>query len=262
MKIGYFQTNPIFGEKKRNVQRALDGLRGVDADVIVLPELFSTGYLFLLPEEVANAAEEIPNGWTVRTMSEFCKETGMSVIFGMVERSGDRLYNSSVFLSPEGLIGTYRKIHLFNREKELFKQGDTGFSVFKRGETSFGIMLCFDWAFPESARTLSLKGADIICHPSNLVLPYAPEAMITRAIENGVFIVLSNRTGEDRRGDESLKFTGRSRIISPKGELLASSPAESEEVQVVEVNPEAAREKMLTPRNHLFKDRRPDLYQS
>ena len=84
-------------------------------------------------------------------------------------------------------------------------------------------MICFDWFFPESTRTLALGGADVIAHPSNLVLPHCPEAMPIRALENGVFTATANRIGTESNGRESLTFIGRSRICSPRAEVLAEA---------------------------------------
>ena len=120
-------------------------------------------------------------------------------------------------------------------------------------------MICFDWRFPETARSLALLGADLIAHPSNLVLAHCPQAMITRCLENRVFAVTADRVGtEDRMG--VLKFIGQSQIVDPDGNILVRASETEEEVQIVEIDLEKARDKFLTPNNHIFKDRREDLY--
>jgi len=124
-----------------------------------------------------------------------------------------------------------------------------------------GVMICFDWIMPEVARTLALKGADIIAHPSNLVLPYCPAAMITRSVENRVFTVTCNRVGvEERVRGARLEFIGTSQVVSPRGEVLARAGRRGESVSVVEIDPVEARDKRVTPANDLFRDRRPRLY--
>ncbi|HAP67080.1 MAG TPA: acyltransferase, partial [Nitrospinae bacterium] len=124
-----------------------------------------------------------------------------------------------------------------------------------------GMMICFDWLFPEVARILSLKGADIICHPSNLVLPHCPQAMITRCIENRVFVITANRVGvEERIKGRRLKFIGQSEIVSPDGKILYRASANKEEIGIVDIDPKMARNKNITPLNNIFKDRRKDLY--
>jgi len=122
------------------------------------------------------------------------------------------------------------------------------------------MMICFDWVFPEMARSLALLGAQVLCLSANLVLPFCQQAMITRSIENGVFTVLCNRVGAERRAGKELCFTGLSEIIGPRGELLARASGEEEEVIAAEIDPAMADDKWITPRNHLFEDRRLDLY--
>ena len=121
-----------------------------------------------------------------------------------------------------------------------------------------GIMICYDWFFPEVTRILSLKGAQIICHPSNLLLPYCQKAMLGAAIQNRIFIITANRVGTER----GVKFTGKSQIVSPNMKILASSGRNGEEVKVVDVNPEDADSKKITEYNDLWTDRRTDLYES
>src|SRR5919202_6692477 len=121
----------------------------------------------------------------------------MYLVAGLAELHSERCYNSAVVLGPSGFIGTYRKTHLFFEETLLFAPGDTGFPVWQAGGAKIGVMICFDWFYPEAARTLALKGAEVLCHPSNLVLPYCPDAMVTRCLENHLFSVTANRIGSE-----------------------------------------------------------------
>ena len=174
-----------------------------------------------------------------------------------------KLYNSSALITAAGRIyEPYRKLHLFWDEKDLFDPGDRPPRSYGVDGTILGLMICFDWVFPEVARILALEGAEIICHSANLVLPLAHKAMSTRAIENSMFVVLANRVGEERLGDKTLKFNGGSRIIDTKGEVLIASDESTEEIRVMEIDPTEARDKMITPRNHLLDDRKPEMYGS
>jgi 5-aminopentanamidase len=188
---------------------------------------------------------------------------GAILVFGMAEKSENCCYNSAAVVGPEGFIGTYRKAHLFFEEKWFFKPGDTGFQVFDVGLARIGVMICFDWFFPEAARTLALLGADIICHPSNLVLPYCQKAMVTRSLENGVYSVTANRIGTEARGGKTpLTFTGGSQILGPSGRVLSGLDAREKGWAVAEINVEEARNKQITAHNDRLGDRRPRLYGS
>ena len=122
-------------------------------------------------------------------------------------------------------------------------------------------MICFDWRFPETARTLALAGADLIAHPSNLVLPHCPQAMVTRCLENRVFAITADRTGvEERVHGHPLHFIGQSQVVDPDGNVLYRASKNDEEVRVVEIDINKARDKSINSKNDLFEDRRHDLY--
>ncbi len=261
MRVGFLQFNPVFGRVRANVRYVLERLSSADADLIVLPELFNTGYQFVSRREADRLAEEIPEGYTVRQLAAFARRRRIHLVAGIAERRGRRLYNSAVLIGPEGVIERYRKAHLFYEERLWFSPGNTGFKVTAVGDIRVGLMVCFDWFFPEVARVLALKGADVICHPANLVLPYCPPAMVTRCIENRVFAVTANRVGaEERGGKERLTYIGQSQIVSPSGEILHRASPDQEELKVIEIDPRQARRKALNRYNHLFLDRRIGLY--
>ena len=259
MRLAAVQTRPEFGDVGGNVTRALRQMSEVEADLYVLPELFTTGYLFTSRKELASMAEPIP-GATVTVLMDFTRARGCAVMAGLPEVAGDRIYNGSVLVDRGDVIAKYRKLHLFKKEKEIFDVSPDEPQVVEAAGAKLGLMICFDWVFPEMARTLSLNGAQVLCHPSNLVLPFCQRAMVTRSIENGVFTVLTNRVGEDSRGGQTLRFTGSSEIVGPRGEILAKASATEEEVIVAEIDPALAEDKWITPENHLFEDRRPDRY--
>ncbi|MDP3025130.1 MAG: nitrilase-related carbon-nitrogen hydrolase [candidate division Zixibacteria bacterium] len=260
MKIGFVQFCPIFGKKEENLEKVEKLIQKEEADLLVLPELFNTGYIFADKEELESLAEKIPEGETSRFLLELSRRRKMSLVFGIAEKAKNKLYNSAVLLTPEGVKGVYRKLHLFDQEKYLFDPGENEPEVFDDGKARIGMMVCFDWLFPEVARVLALKGAEIICHPSDLILPYAQEAMITRSLENGVFTITCNRTGEEDRVGRKLSFTGRSQITDPKGNMLLQASQDKEEVGVVEIDPLLARDKKFTENNFIFDDRRPEFY--
>ena len=256
MKVGFLQTSPVFGKKEENIDTALAKINPLDADLVVLPELFSTGYQFTSKEETLALAEIVPDGQTTRVLINLSKEKDLYIVAGLSERENGRCYNSAVLVGPHGFIGCYRKLHLFYNEKKWFEPGNVELNVYDIGLAKIGIMICFDWFFPEVARNLALKGADIICHPANLVLPYCPQAMITRCLENRVFAITANRIGTEKRSEERLTFIGTSQIVGTKGEVLYRASSDRDETIVVEINPMNARDKQVTPVNHLLNDRR------
>jgi predicted amidohydrolase len=261
LKIAYAQTNPVFGEVKANVEEAMDLIQRVEADIVVLPELFNTSYSFLNREEVKRLAEVIPDGYTSRILLEESERQKKTIIAGLAERAGEALYNTAILFSKGKLLGLYRKIHLFNREKVLFNRGDTQPKVFTVDGVRISMLICFDWLFPEIWRVLALKGAEIIAHPSNLVLPnYCQIAMLARSFENHIYTITANRVGEEKRGEYHLRYTGRSQIVSPRMDILASAPEDQVECKAVEVNINLARNKKVTELNDIFKDRRPKFY--
>ncbi len=261
MKAGFYQFNPAFGKKEENLKKVFSAITDADADLLVLPEFFATGYQFVSQEEVSELSESIPNGDTTERLSELSRQKGIYLVAGLPERDGDRFFNSAVLSGPDGFIGVYRKTHLFFEEKLYFSPGDTGFKVWDTKVGRIGIMICFDWFFPEAMRALALMGADIITHPSNLVLPYCPAAMPIRCLENRVFAVTANRVGEEnRKAGQSLRFIGQSQITSPEGKIIIRAPENDEALLIAEINPETARNKNLNPLNNIFDDRRPGMY--
>lgn len=261
MKIGVYQSNPEFGKTQDNVKQAVSVLDNIDADLVVMPELFNTGYQFTSGEELENLAEEIQGGYTCNTLKDYAGSRSMYLVFGMAERDNKDLYNSAVLLGPDGYIGTYRKSHLFAEERLFFDRGDTGFRIFDIGIARIGIMICFDWWFPESARSLALMGADIICHPANLVLKDCQQAMKIRSLENAVYSVTANRIGREARGGKSeLEFTGESQIISPSGKIITKLGKDDTGISVVDIDIAKARDKSITIGNDRFRDRRPEIY--
>lgn len=259
MKVGYVQFNPVFGDKERNLKRILKLLReGSDqeADLLVLPELCNTGYVFKSKRELEALSEEVPEGRTIKMLVEFAEDADLHIVAGLCEREENRYFNTSVLLGPRGFIARYRKAHLFNEEKLWFSKGDTPFRVYDISKARVGMMVCFDWFFPEVIRILALKGAQIVCHPSNLILPYCQKALLGAAIQNRVFIITANRIGTER----GVEFTGMSQILDPGMKVLAISGKNEEEVRVVEVDPEIADSKRINKFNDLWLDRRVEFY--
>jgi predicted amidohydrolase len=259
MKVAVVQLGPEFGNVSGNLTRVVSMIESTEADLYVFPELVLSGYLFESTEEALSLSQR-PDAREFDAVAEAGRSRNAAVILGFAERAGEKVFNSSLLAAPDGKRSVYRKIQLFWGEKRIFEPGDRPPAVVEAAGARLGMMICFDWVFPEIARSLALAGAEILCHPSNLVLPYCQVAMITRCIENRVFAVTSNRIGTEARSGESLTFTGNSEIVAPNGEVLARASADGEEILVAEIDPALAREKKITPTNDVLADRRPDLY--
>jgi predicted amidohydrolase len=259
MIIGYIQNSPRFGEKEANFQEIASLATGLKADLLVLPELFATGYTFTSKEEAGELAETL-EGLTTGFLKRLSADTGAVVVAGLIERANDQIYNSAVMVFGDEVISTYRKIHLFNREKIWFSPGNLPLEVKTVNGMKVGMMICFDWIFPEVARTLVLKGAQIIAHPSNLVMPYCQNSMITRCLENRVFAVTANRIGSEIRGEDHFVFTGRSQITCVTGSILSSGPVNETCAKIVDIDIHHADNKLINPYNNLLLDRREDFY--
>jgi len=261
MRIGIAQTSPRFGEIERNIKDALALISEAQADLWVLPELFATGYQFVSQAEVADLAEPVPGGATTEALAAFCHDRGCHIVAGLPEAADTGFFNSSILVGPDGLISCYRKVHLFDRETLWFQPGDRRFFVDPVDGARVGMMVCFDHLFCESARSLALLGADVIAHPSNLVMPdLAQRTMTIRALENAVYTVTANRVGSESRDGTTLVYTGQSQIVSPTGEILVRLSPDRVETVVAEIDPTQARRKRITEHNDRLTDRRPTLY--
>ncbi len=261
MKVGYIQTSPFFGDKKRNFKEIEKLTAKLRADLIVLPELFATGYTFISKKEAESLSEGL-DGQTAQFLKDLSKKASATIVGGFIEKDKDKIFNSAMIISGSELLGVYRKLHLYYKEKLWFVPGDKPLKIYEINGIKIGIMICFDWFFPETARTLTLVGADIIAHPANLVLPYCQKAIITRCLENRVYAVTANRIGRETRGEDNFKFTGESQITSYDGKVLSSAPSDKASIDLVEIDIEKVRDKKLNEFNDIIYDRRKDYYLS
>lgn len=265
VKVAYYQFAPEYLNVESNLEAVENGLSSADADLVVLPELFTSGYFFKSKEDLAKVAENIPGGRSSEALQAWAASLNAVLVAGLPEQEGGAFYNSAVVVQPTGEVATYRKVHLYYEEKTLFEPGNLGFRVVDvaaRDGTTYrlGVMVCFDWYFPEAARTLALKGADVIAHPSNLVLPYCPDSMPVRARENHVFTITANRYGTEKKRDHSLTFTGLSEVCDPGGTILRRAGKDSTELGMVEIDPLASRDRKINQYNDVLGDRRPESY--
>ncbi len=270
VKVACLQLHPRVGDKDANVAASLAWIERAAAQgarLIVLPELANSGYVFSTREEAFALAEAVPAGPTCQAWMAAAARLGVTLVAGICEREGDNLYNAAVVIGPAGYIGTFRKVHLWNAENLYFEPGNLGFPVFKTPIGRIGVAICYDIWFPETFRLQALKGADIVCVPTNWVpIPgQAPgrEAMATvltmaAAHSNSMFIACADRVGTER----GQPFEGQSVIVGCSGWPVAGPASrEAEEMLMAEVDLGSARRlRNWNAFNQVLRDRRTDVY--
>ncbi|UCH37758.1 MAG: hydratase, partial [Candidatus Bathyarchaeota archaeon] len=201
--------------------------------------------------------------------TKLAHERNIYLVAGIAEKEGEKLYNSAVLIGPKGVIGTYRKLHLWFEEQLFFHPGNLGLPVFHLPFGCLGMHICYDLWFPETSRILALQGADLICSPTNWVPssnPFYDEAdrcianylAIAAAQSNALFLACADRIGIER----GQPFEGRSIIIEPSGRTIAGPASKNcEEILVATINMMNSRKlKTTSSMNHRFADRRTDVY--
>ena len=262
MKLSVVQFCPEFGNKAANLEKIIKYANDIESDIIVFPELCTTGYFFQSKEEVLQFAETL-DGETISSMQEIATSLDKILVVGFAELDGGETFNSAaVIMSEKSQTRVYRKTHLFYKERFCFAEGNTGYFVVedKKRNVKIGTMICYDWRFPEAARSLGLLGADVIVCPSNLVTKIWPAVMPARAIENKVYIAIANRYGKEVADGEEVEFNGQSGIWRYNGEVMEQAKKIGDEVLTVEIEPEKTRNKSFNEYNDIFGDRRPEYY--
>lgn len=230
----------------------------------VFPECALTGYCFDSLEEALPYAESIP-GPSTKRLAEHCAKLGVFVVYGLLEQEGDDLFNACVLVGPDGVLGSYRKIHLPYLGIDRFTTpGDRPFAVQAAGQLNIGMNICYDGAFPESSRIMALQGADLIVLPTNWppgAKCTADYVINTRAMENAVYYMAVDRVGSER----GFQFIGQSRICEPNGDTVASADHTEEEILYAQIDLRRSRNKHLVrvPEKHeihRFADRQPQWY--
>jgi len=257
MRVGFLQMAPAFVNPGESIKRIEAALKDAPmADLYVLPELCNSGYSFLSREQAESSAEST-DGPFVTFLIDQCRMKNCFIVSGLNEREGDDLYNSAVLVGQAGIVGKYRKLHLYNNEPDFFEPGNFGLPVFEISGVRIGMLVCFDWRFPEVWRIMALQGADIVCLPSNIVdVNRTLRALPGHALCNHIFVVMCNRTGTEGE----LTFGGRSTSFGPTGEVLIQASTDKTEAGVVDIDVNLARDKTASPRNHSLNDRRPAEY--
>jgi predicted amidohydrolase len=264
-RVAAVQYEPTLGEKERNVSdllRLVEAAAQHDARLIVLPEIATTGYCWLSREEIAPYVEPIP-GPTTDRFQRVAAQYGCYIAASLpeVDPEINAYYNSMALLGPEGLIGTYRKIHSFISEPRWARDGDLGMPVWETPLGRLTGLICMDAEYFEAARIPALHGADVILFPTNWNDEHCPSSWwMARAFENGVYLIAADRYGCER----GVQFSGGSCILNPDGSIQAFLDT-GDGIVYGEVDLEYAREKRWGPKNaepwgDRLADRRPAEY--
>src|SRR5262245_60913337 len=224
------QLAPTLGDVEKNRQDGLDAIERAAADgagLVVLPELSSSGYVFAGGDEAAALAEPA-DGATVSGWAEAASRLGVVIAGGFPESDGGELFNSAALVDPSGVRAVYRKLHLWDREKLVFRAGDAPPPLVDTAAGRIGLGICYDLMFPELTRRLALAGADVLVFPTNSPLlgpspgplPMDVAVAVTTAYVNRVFVAVADRCGTER----GVGWVGASVIAGPSGKLLAGPP--------------------------------------
>ena len=270
VRIACLQMEPHVGEKDRNLAHGLEMIgqaAEAGANLVVLPELCNSGYVFNTRDEAQGLAEEIPGGPTCQAWAEAAARHKFHIVAGIAEREGRALYNSAVLIGPQGVIGTYRKNHLWSAENLFFEPGNLGVPVFHTDIGRIAVVICYDIWFPEVFRLAALQGADILCVPTNRVpmadqpsdLPKMSNILaMGGAHSNSMFVAAADRVGTER----GQPFIGNSLVVSYTGWPIAGPASEDrEEMLIADANlSDARRKRNWNDFNQVLRDRRIDLY--
>lgn len=266
------QIQPRFGDVTHNLEQIADTAAraaAAGAVLVVFPELATTGYMFADYDEALSYAEPLPGGPTSEALCVLCARLDIHIVVGMAELDPDTglLYNSAVLIGPSGHIGTYRKLHLWDRENRVFEPGNLGLPVFDTPLGRLGVLICYDIWFPEAFRSLALDGAQLVCVSTNWVpIPGQPSDAPAIALTlcqaaahvNSIHIIAADRVGVER----GQYFIGQSAIVGPTGRPLGDAASETEPALLLANAdlPAGRRLRTWNEFNDPIADRRPEAY--
>jgi len=235
MKIGFFQYNVIWRDRDANLIYIRERIKDFTFDLLVLPELFTSGYAFDLEDELIPFGENLSDSYTVNYLTDLMKDCGGYITGSMSELSGNQLYNTSIVVGAEGLVTSYRKIHLPDYEKRVFTAGNKAITC-KCNDTKVGLTICFDVWFASLSSKLKSQEVDIICHSACFGGRVTPAIIPIRALENQCFYISCNRIGTEMFNGEPDSYRGESQIVSPDGKILVKAGNE-ELLSIIDVAP-------------------------
>lgn len=267
--IACAQIDCVLGDPKTNREKIVATIRAAaerEAQLVIFPECALTGYAYNSLDEATPFAEK-PDGRSAQIIVEACRQTKAYAVVGFIETDGEKFYNAAMVAGPDGVVGTYRKVHMpYIGVDRFLTPGDRPFQVFDLPFGKVGVNICYDISFPEPSRVLKLMGAELIALITNWPTAAWRSSQFvanTRALENHVFYAAVDRVGRERGWD----FIGRSKVIDCNGDTLAEASADAEELLVVPVPLAEANNNHIVNVAGAYeldrvKDRRPEFYSS
>ena len=267
LKIACVQMDVAIGDVESNQRKILQRTSEAaeqGARLVIFPECALTGYCFDSLDEAAQFAQPIDGPFS-EEISEACRNTGAHAVVGFIEKDGSSFYNSAMLIGPNGIVGSYRKVHLpFLGVDRFLKRGDRPFAILELPFGKIGVNICYDASFPEAARMLKLLGAELIVLPTNWpagAWRTAEFIINARACENHVNFAAVDRVGVER----GWEFIGRSKVVDYNGDTLAEASRDKEELVFVEVDFQEANNNKIVNVSGSYEidrlvDRRPEFY--
>ncbi|OAN17990.1 carbon-nitrogen hydrolase [Photobacterium jeanii] len=235
MNISIVQMDVVYKNKAENIAKLSNMLEAADkvGELVLLPELFSTGYIFNSPEEIHALCEDYTNSLTITALTQLASAHNTTIVAGVAEVEDNQYFNSIAVVDKHGLQHKYRKISQTNIDRQYFSRGDS-LLTFKHHGLVFGVAVCFDLWFPEIIRPYAELGIDVLLHPANFGGPYSLHVSRSRAIENSMHVATCNRIGKDITKELSAEYCGSSQLCTPNGEYLVQF-AQHEELVTVDI---------------------------
>lgn len=258
MRVALYQCPPLPLDVAGNLKRLHSiAQEACDADVLVLPEMFLTGYN--IGAEAVGALAEAQDGQSAQTIAELARNTGLAILYGYPERAEDgQIYNAVQLIDANGQrLCNYRKTHLFgDLDHSMFSPGGDEFPVIELNGWKLGFLICYDLEFPENTRRLALAGAELILVPTANMVPFDFVADVTvraRAFENQCYVAYANYCGHE----DQIHYCGQSSIAAPDGQRVALAGLD-EALIVATLDRQVIHAAQAA--NHYLADRRPELY--
>lgn len=275
MKFGIVQPNNLPGVEDVLNNRIRNGKVTEDlfrrgADLVVLPECSDHQYILSSMEEVRAYGESL-KGPSVSFWKDLASKWNKYIVGGIIEKDSEQYYNTAVLVGPDGYVGHYRKVHLFNWEKDFLTPGNLGFPVFylKDFDVYVSMLICYDLRFSEAVRTVAMRNCDVLLVPTTWTsigkkvlwdergYCLANYLAISHSYSNKLSIVCANRAGEEN----GVQFMGSSIIVNASSKVVGGPAANKEADQLLaEIDPILTRNKNIGNKNNLLKDRRPEYY--